>query len=110
MLNLLECAQTMIKDRRPGLTKLGRTFSTQKRLKLLIFFVTAACNAKCRTCFYWEELNQRGDLTWDEIKKLSLSMPQFTDLWLSGGEPMLRPELTDILHLFYVSNGIRWVN
>ncbi len=82
----------------------------KKRLKLVIFFVTSVCNAKCRTCFYWEELNQRGDLTWDEIQKLSQTMPAFTDFWLSGGEPMLRKELTDIIHLFYVNNGIRWVN
>ncbi len=82
----------------------------KKRLKLVIFFVTSVCNAKCRTCFYWEELNQRGDLTWDEIHKLSQTIPAFTDLWLSGGEPMLRKELTDIIHLFYVNNGIRWVN
>jgi Fe-coproporphyrin III synthase len=82
----------------------------EKRLKLVIFFVTSACNAKCRTCFYWEELNQRGDLTWEEIQKVSATMPPFTDLWLSGGEPMLRRELAGILHLFYVNNGIRWVN
>ena len=67
----------------------------------MIFFVTSVCNAKCRTCFYWEELNQRGDLTLDEIRKLAFSMPPFTDLWLSGGEPMLRRELTDIIHLFH---------
>ncbi len=82
----------------------------KKRLKLVIFFVTSVCNAKCRTCFYWEELNQRGDLRWDEIQKLSRTMPRFTDLWLSGGEPMLRQELTEIIHLFYVNNGVRWVN
>ncbi|PYU96151.1 MAG: hypothetical protein DMG25_02540 [Acidobacteria bacterium] len=94
-------------------TKLGRVFQAltrPKRLKLVIFFVTSVCNAKCRTCFYWEELNQRGDLTWDEIQTLSRTMPRFTDLWLSGGEPMLRRELTDIVHLFYLDNGVRWVN
>lgn len=85
-------------------------FSGPKKLKTVIFFVTSVCNAKCRTCFYWEELNQRGDLTWDEIQKLSATMPRFTDLWLSGGEPMLRRELADIIHLFYAQNGIRWVN
>lgn len=84
--------------------------SRPRELKLVIFFVTSACNAKCRTCFYWEELNRHGDLTGDEIQKLSGTMPRFTDLWLSGGEPLLRRELTDILHLFYVNNGIRWVN
>ena len=81
-----------------------------RRLKTVIFFVTSVCNAKCRTCFYWEELNRRGGLTWDEIQTLARSMPPFTDLWLSGGEPMLRPELTAILHLFYEVNGVRWVN
>jgi len=94
-------------------TKLGRVFQAltrPKRLKLVIFFVTSVCNAKCRTCFYWEELNRRGELTWDEIQTLSRTMPRFTDLWLSGGEPMLRKELTDIVHLFYVENGVRWVN
>ncbi|HEX5481562.1 MAG TPA: radical SAM protein [Terriglobia bacterium] len=87
-----------------------RAFGSPKRLKLVIFFVTSVCNAKCRTCFYWEELNRRGDLTWDEIQRLSSTMPHFTDLWLSGGEPMLRRELAAILHLFYESNGVRWVN
>lgn len=94
-------------------TELGKAYQSlvrMKKLKLVIFFVTSVCNAKCRTCFYWEELNQRGDLTWDEIKKLSSTMPQFTDLWLSGGEPMLRKELPEILHLFYTNNGIRWTN
>ncbi|PYV25546.1 MAG: hypothetical protein DMG24_09035, partial [Acidobacteria bacterium] len=85
--------------------KLGRVFEVlarPKRLKVVIFFVTSVCNAKCRTCFYREELNRRGDLTLEEIGKLSRTMPRFTDLWLSGGEPMLRPGLTDIVHLFCV--------
>ncbi len=90
--------------------KVYQALKQQKKLKTVIFFVTSVCNAKCRTCFYWEELNQRGDLTWDEIQKLSRTMPSFTDLWLSGGEPMLRQELTKIINLFYVTNGIRWVN
>lgn len=90
--------------------KIYHSLGRKRRLGTVIFFVTSACNAKCRTCFYWQELNQRGDLTWDEIRKLAVSMPQFTDLWLSGGEPMLRRELTDIIHLFHTQNGVRWVN
>ena len=93
-----------------NLFKIYKSLTQRKKLSTVIFFVTSVCNAKCGTCFYWEELNQRGDLTWDEIRRLSETMPQFSDLWLSGGEPMLRRELTDILHLFYVNNGIRWVN
>jgi len=92
------------------LGSLHEMFLRPRRLKTVIFFVTSACNARCRTCFYWEELNQRGDLSWDEIQTLARSMPPFTDLWLSGGEPMLRRELAEIVHLFYETNGIRWVN
>jgi MoaA/NifB/PqqE/SkfB family radical SAM enzyme len=81
-----------------------------RRLKTVIFFVTSACNARCRTCFYWQELNRPGDLTWTEIETLARSMPPFTDLWLSGGEPMLRRELAKIIHLFCEKNGVRWLN
>lgn len=94
----------------PQSENLYRAFGSPKKLKVVIFFVTSVCNAKCRTCFYWEELNHRGDLTWTEIQKLSATMPRFTDLWLSGGEPMLRRELAEIIHLFYKQNETRWVN
>jgi MoaA/NifB/PqqE/SkfB family radical SAM enzyme len=90
--------------------KIFHSLGRRKKLGTVIFFVTSACNAKCRTCFYWEELNQRGDLSFDEIRKLSATMPHFSDLWLSGGEPMLRRELTDIIHLFHTQNGVRWIN
>ncbi len=93
-----------------GREPIYHVFSSPKKLKVVIFFVTSACNAKCRTCFYWDQLNHRGDLSWDEICKLSSTMPNFTDLWLSGGEPMLRKDLTGIIHLFYEQNQVRWVN
>ncbi len=79
----------------------------KKQLDLVIFFVTSACNARCRTCFYWLELNRRGDVSFDEISKLSSTMPTFHDLWLSGGEPFLRKDLAKIIHLFYTNNNIR---
>lgn len=82
----------------------------EKRLYEVIFFVTSVCNAKCRTCFYWESLNQKGDLTFEEIQTLSQTMPPFHHLILSGGEPTLRRDLPEIIHLFYVNNGIRFLN
>lgn len=100
----------MSADARGSVRKVYRALTVPKQLRTVIFFVTSVCNAKCRTCFYWEELNQRGDLSWDEIQKLARTMPPFTDLWLSGGEPMLRKELTEIIRLFCRTNGIRWVN
>jgi MoaA/NifB/PqqE/SkfB family radical SAM enzyme len=79
-------------------------------LDTLIFFITSRCNSKCRTCFYWEELNRRDDLSFDEIDRLSATMPRFGEVWLSGGEPVLREELVSILALFQRRNGVRSIN
>jgi Fe-coproporphyrin III synthase len=82
----------------------------QRKLNTLIFFVTSHCNATCDTCFYWDELNRAGDLTWEQIEELSRSTPQITDLWFSGGEPTLRKDLADIIDLFVRNNGVRHIN
>jgi hypothetical protein len=58
--------------------------AAQRKLNTIIF-VTSRCNATCETCFYWDELNRQGDLSWEEIVKLSENTPPFTDLWFSGG-------------------------
>ena len=83
---------------------------TRPRLDTLILFVTSRCNSVCRTCFYWEELNQKGDLTLGEIERLSSTMPEFNEVWLSGGEPTLREDLPQIVSGFYGTNGVRSIN
>src|SRR5437867_7449068 len=94
----------------PALTSSHRRPTRRRKLNTLIFFVTSHCNATCESCFYWDELNRPGDLRWDEIVKLSQSMPQLTDLWFSGGGPTLRRELEDIIDLFVRNNGVRRIN
>lgn len=86
--------------------QLLRSTKREKKLDTMIFFVTSRCNAFCATCFYHEELNKKGDLTFEEIEKISQTMPQITDLWLSGGEPTLRKDLTKIIDLFVKNNDI----
>jgi Fe-coproporphyrin III synthase len=81
-----------------------------KRLESLFLFVTSTCNSLCRTCFYWEELNQGRDLSFEQIDRLSRTAPPFHKLWLSGGEPFLRKELAEVIELFYRNNGVRHVN
>jgi MoaA/NifB/PqqE/SkfB family radical SAM enzyme len=78
-----------------------------KKLDLVILFVTSICNARCRTCFYWLELNRKGDMSFEELTKLSSTMPEFHDLWISGGEPFLRKDLAQVIRLFYERNHIR---
>ncbi|HVF51843.1 MAG TPA: radical SAM protein, partial [Pyrinomonadaceae bacterium] len=89
------------------LYQLLRSTARERRLGTVIFFITSRCNAKCETCFYHEELNRPGDLTFAQIEKVSRTMPAITDLWLSGGEPTLRHDASDIVDLFVRNNGVR---
>ena len=79
------------------LVQLLRSTKREKHLGTVILFVTSRCNAFCKTCFYHEELNQPGDLTFEQIEKISRTMPPITDLWLSGGEPTLRRDVSEII-------------
>jgi molybdenum cofactor biosynthesis enzyme MoaA len=82
----------------------GRQFNS------LFLFVTSRCNSLCRTCFYFDKLNSKDDLTMEEIGRISESSPTFRKLWLSGGEPFLREGLADIVAMFVRRNGVRNVN
>lgn len=91
------------------LIQLLRSTNREKRLGTVILFVTSRCNAFCKTCFYHEELNQPGDMTFAQIEKISRTMPAITDLWLSGGEPTLRRDVSMIIATFVKNNGVRRV-
>ena len=69
-------------------------------LKKLIFFITSKCNARCGHCFYWEELNQKEELSFDEIKKVADSIGELEWLYFSGGEPFIRREIIPIANYF----------
>ncbi len=88
------------------LVQLVRSTKREKRLGTVILFVTSRCNAFCRTCFYHAELNQPGDLTLEQLRKVSETMPPITDLWLSGGEPTLRRDISEIIDTFVRNNGV----
>lgn len=88
------------------LFQLLRTTRREKRLGTVILFVTSRCNAFCKTCFYHAELNQPGDMTFEQVEKLSRTMPPITDLWLSGGEPTLRRDVSEIIEMFVKQNGV----
>src|SRR5438128_12467230 len=87
--------------------QLLRSTKRKMRLGTVILFVTSRCNSLCRTCFYHNELNRPGDMTCDQIEKVSRTMPPITDLWLSGGEPTLRHDASEIIDMFVKNNGVR---
>ena len=99
----------IVTNRAVKLYQLIRSTKRERQLGTVILFVTSRCNARCETCFYWQELNRPGDMTFAQIERVSATMPQITDLWLSGGEPTLRRDLCDIVNLFVRRNHVRRV-
>jgi MoaA/NifB/PqqE/SkfB family radical SAM enzyme len=91
------------------LVQLLRSTNREKRLGTVILFVTSRCNAFCKTCFYHAELNHPGDMTFGQLQKLSRTMPEITDLWLSGGEPTLRRDVSEIIDMFVANNSVNRV-
>src|SRR5919206_4578181 len=82
----------------------------RREFNSLFLFVTSRCNSLCRTCFYFDKLNSKDDLTVAEIRRISETAGPFRKLWLSGGEPFLRDELAEIVGMFARRNGVRNVN
>jgi MoaA/NifB/PqqE/SkfB family radical SAM enzyme len=73
----------------------------------LILFINSICNMKCEHCFYWKELNQKTDLTFEELVALSNELGRIETLNLSGGEPFIRKEFAEICKQFIRKNGVR---
>lgn len=85
--------------------KLVRFIKTLNYPAYLIFFVTARCNARCKMCFYEENMEKmRGsanELTVDEYEKISKGIKLINILGISGGEPFLRDDLSEIIKILY---------
>ncbi len=77
------------------------------RINRLIFFVTSRCNSKCSHCFYWKNLNAKDELSTKEVKKAADSLGKLDWLYLSGGEPFLRPDLIEICRYFVDKCGVK---
>src|SRR5215472_14193011 len=75
----------------------------------LILFINSICNLTCEHCFYWRNLNQKDDLTFDEFRMLSVELGDFEILNLSGGEPFIRPEFAAICTLFIENNDVKQI-
>jgi len=77
----------------------------------LVFYVTALCNSRCKTCFNWEYNNPchrtENEITLDEIGKFAAKAGRLAYVTLGGGEPFLRADIADICKVFYDSNSAR---
>ncbi len=73
----------------------------------LILFINSICNMKCEHCFYWQNLNRRDDLTFDELMDLSKQLGRIENLNLSGGEPFLRKDFGAVCRQFIRHNRVK---
>lgn len=73
--------------------------------------LTYRCNNRCRHCWLWEPVGsplQQKELTFDEIRRIvDEARAMGCQRWsISGGEPMLRPDFSEIFeYLTYKSVG-----
>lgn len=72
-----------------------------------IFFITSECNQACEVCFYADNINKSADLTLEEIKSAFSRMGPISNMLLSGGEPILRRELLEIVEFLVKNNQIK---
>src|SRR5262245_64864966 len=75
----------------------------------LILFINSICNLTCEHCFYWRNLNQRDDLSFEELERLSVELGTIENLNLSGGEPFIRPDFAKVCKLFIENNGVKQI-
>jgi MoaA/NifB/PqqE/SkfB family radical SAM enzyme len=73
----------------------------------LVLFLTHNCTAKCRHCLLGERGEQSGEMTIDEIEKLSKSMKDILFFMPTGGDMWLRDDLIEVIGLFYKNNNAR---
>jgi radical SAM protein with 4Fe4S-binding SPASM domain len=59
--------------------------------------VTHRCNAGCPMCYQNVKLGSDAELTLDEIKQIIDSLPRWSILSLTGGEPFIREDFASIL-------------
>jgi MoaA/NifB/PqqE/SkfB family radical SAM enzyme len=86
---------------------MGDNYKTVTTPRFLVLFINSICNMKCEHCFYWTSLNKKDDLTKDELFALSESLGPIENLNLSGGEPFIRKEFSEICRKFVIQNGVR---
>ena len=92
MNNLLSKIKPLFKPSHPG---------------FVIFYVTNRCNFRCNFCFYSEEIEKGlkpNELSVDEIRKIAKKMGPLMQLSLTGGEPFLRKEFSEIAEIFLREN------
>ncbi len=86
------CRVTLFRDFRLG-------FTGPSRLHIALTYM---CNSRCRMCSIWKIYRENREKLREEFKlrefeRIIEKYPKFRDIWLTGGEPMLRKDFVDIV-------------
>jgi len=75
----------------------------------LILGATWRCNARCITCFNYENLNRTKleELSIDEHRRAARNMGPLLWLLFTGGEPILRRDLAEVAQAYYEECGAK---
>lgn len=83
-----------------------------RRPYYLILYVTSRCNATCAYCLNasrWKNASKDTELTIGELKRLAAKSPFLRVLSLTGGEPLLRHDIGEIVDVFVRASGVRYI-
>jgi len=82
-------------------TVLIETSGKLPKFEHLFWEVTDACNSHCKNCNIWRRKVSKDILTLDEVKKIFSSgfFREVKDVIISGGEPILLPDLEEKLSI-----------
>ncbi|MEO7793838.1 MAG: radical SAM protein [Thermoanaerobaculia bacterium] len=79
--------------------------------RYLLLHVNSVCDARCRMCFTWDRMMDRWDargLPLEAHRKIARSLGDLPQLTVSGGEPLLRRDLPEILSAYYTEANTRF--
>jgi len=74
----------------------------------MILFITSRCNARCKMCFYYGRPGE-NELSLEEIRRVSRTIPSFPWLIITGGEPFLREDLPEVCEIFCKQNNVEGI-
>ena len=73
----------------------------------LVFFITKNCTANCKHCLLGKETGSQDDMSLEEIELTTRQMDPLLFLLITGGDPFIREDLSEIIRIFYKQPGFR---
>ncbi len=70
----------------------------------ILLFLTGACNLKCPKCFNCGNMTSKNHMDFGFIQKLILTNKNVDKYDIMGGEPLLHPQINDILYFLASQN------